>query len=224
MSTTAITRFDELLPFYVNGTLDEADRAWVEAYLREHPQAAAKLDGCRTLQQRILDDVPPVSSEVGLERAIARIRREGPAPQRPRLAVPPSAWERLGDWFATLVPQAVFKPALAAALAVVAVQGVVIVQMTGEHGDEASMIRSAPPTAVAEQGPYLKVNFKGDARESDIRLLLVEVNGSLAAGPGQLGDYYLRIPAAQANAAAAKLRSSAIVDAVAVVDGLPARQ
>jgi hypothetical protein len=76
---------------------------------------------------------------------------------------------------------------------------------------------------VAEQGPYLKVNFKGDAREADIRLLLVEVNGSLAAGPGQLGDYYVRIAAPQTEAAAAKLRASTIVDAVAVVDALPAR-
>ena len=224
MNTTTITRFDELLPFYVNGTLDEADRAWVEAYLREHPQAAAELDGCRTLQQRIRADVPPVSSEVGMERALARIRREGPAPQLPRRAAQPSLLQRLGDWVATLVPQPVLKPAFAAALAVVAVQGVVIVQMAGEHDDEASMIRSAPPTVVAEQGPYLKVNFKGEARESDIRLLLVEVNGSLAAGPGQLGDYYLRIPAAQADAAAARLRTSTIVDAVAVVDALPARQ
>ena len=47
------TRFDELLPFYVNGTLAEADREWVDAYLREHAQAAAELDGCRTLQTRI---------------------------------------------------------------------------------------------------------------------------------------------------------------------------
>ena len=37
-------------------------------------------------------------------------------------------------------------------------------------------------------GPYLKVNFKADAREADIRLLLVEIHGSLAGGPGQLGD------------------------------------
>jgi hypothetical protein len=223
MNATTITRFDELLPFYVNGALDEADRAWMDAYLSEHPQAAAELDSCRSLQQRIRADAPPVSSEVGLERALGRMRREGPAPQRPRRAAQLSPWQRLGDWFATLVPQPMLKPALVAALAVVAVQGVFLAQLAGDRDDEASMIRSAPPTAVAEQGPYLKVNFKGDAREADIRLLLVEVNGSLAAGPGQLGDYYVRIAAPQTEAAAAKLRASTIVDAVAVVDALPAR-
>ena len=37
------SRFDELLPFYVNGSLPEADRAWVDSYLREHPKAEAEL-------------------------------------------------------------------------------------------------------------------------------------------------------------------------------------
>ena len=31
---TTVTRFDELLPFYVNGTLSAADRAWMEDWLR----------------------------------------------------------------------------------------------------------------------------------------------------------------------------------------------
>jgi hypothetical protein len=217
------TRFDELLPFYVNGTLAEADREWVDAYLREHAQAAAELDGCRTLQTRICADVPAVSSEVGLERALGRIRREGPAPQQARRAATPSRMERLGAWLSTLVPQPVLKPAFVAALAVVAVQGVVIVQMAGESDDEAGLMRSVPPGQMVEQGPYLKVNFKGDAREADIRMLLVEVHGSLAAGPGQLGDYYVRIAAPQLDAVTDKLKSSAIVDAVAVVDALPPR-
>ena len=74
-----------------------------------------------------------------------------------------------------------------------------------------------------DKGPYLKVNFKSDAREADIRLLLVEVNGSLAAGPGQLGDYYVRVPAPQLAAVTEKLKASGIVDGVALVDALPAR-
>jgi hypothetical protein len=215
------TRFDELLPFYVNGTLAATERDWVDAYLREHPHASAEVDRCRTLHERIRADVPAVTSEVGLERALGRIRREGPAPQLTRRAAQPSLWERVGRWLSALVPQPVLKPAFAAALAVVAVQGVVIVQMVAERDDESSLIRSLPPGQVADQGPYLKVNFKSEAREADIRLLLVEVHGSLAAGPGQLGDYYVRVPAAQLQTLAAQLRASTIVDAVAIVDALP---
>jgi hypothetical protein len=218
------TRFDELLPFYVNGTLSEADSRWVESYVREHPAAAAELHWCRALHKEIRDDQPAVSSEVGMERALRRIRSEGPAPQAARRAATPSTAERLRDWFASLVPQPLLRPAFAGALAVVALQTIVIVQMAGgDRADDAGQMRAIPGTSVVEQGPYLKVNFKGEAREADIRMLLVEVHGSLAAGPGQLGDYYVRIPAAQLAAVSDKFKASGIVDAVAVVDALPAR-
>jgi len=214
-------KFDELLPFYVNGTLSEADRAWVEDYLRQHPGAAAELHWYESLQTKLREDLPPVSSEIGLERAIQRIRKEGSAPQLTRRAAGPSLVDRLRDFFASITPQAVLRPALAGALAVVALQAVVIVQMADE--DDATQLR-AIQGSLAEKGPYVKVNFKPDAREADIRLLLVEVHGSLAAGPGQLGDYYVRIPESQVAAVTDKLKASGIVDAVAVVDGLPARQ
>jgi hypothetical protein len=85
------------------------------------------------------------------------------------------------------------------------------------------MIRSASGPVAALQGPFLKVNFKPDAREADIRLLLVQVHGSLASGPGQLGDYYLALPPGTLPVAEQTLRASPLVDGVAVVDGLPAR-
>lgn len=215
-------KFDELLPFYVNGTLNEADRAWVDDYLRQHPGAAAELHWYESLQTKLREDLPPVSSEIGLERAMRRIRSEGPAPALPRRAAGPSLVDRLRDFFASITPQAVLRPVLAGALAVVALQAVVIVQMASE--DDASQLRAIAPGSVVEKGPYVKLNFKPDAREADIRLLLVEVHGSLAAGPGQLGDYYVRIPESQLAAVTDKLQRSAIVDAVAVVDALPARQ
>src|SRR5438552_854530 len=84
------SRFDELLPFYVNGSLSDADRAWVDAYLHEHPAALAELNWYRSLQTKLREDVPAVSSEVGMERALRRIRTEGPAPQNARRAVAPS--------------------------------------------------------------------------------------------------------------------------------------
>jgi hypothetical protein len=216
------TRFDELLPFYVNGTLSEPDRTWFESYLHEHPEAAAELRWNVSLQTRLREDVPAVSSEVGLDRTLQRIRSERPQASAPRRAAPSSWIERLRDGFARLVPQTVLRPALAGAVAVVALQAVVIVQMGAEQ-DESTQLRAIKGSLV-EQGPYMKVNFKPDAREADIRLLLVQVQGSLAAGPGQLGDYYLRVPDAQSATLSERLMASGIVDAVAVVDSLPPRR
>ena len=113
------------------------------------------------------------------------------------------------------------RPALAGALAVVVVQGIVIANLSTQPG-EGSEIRAHRPTVV-DPGPFLKVNFKADAREADIRMLLVEIDGTLAGGPGQLGDWYVRIPEARIAVAADKIKASAIVDGVARVDALPAR-
>lgn len=216
------TRFDELLPFYVNGSLSPADRDFVEEYLREHPSAQRELQWYQNLQTQLREDVPPVSSEVGLQRALQRIRTEGPAPQAARRAKAPGFLERLHDWLAAIVPQPALRPALAGALAVVAVQAVVIGGLIAEQSDT-SEIRALQRSAT-EKGPYVKVNFKPDAREADIRMLLVEVHGSLAAGPGQLGDYYVRVPEQQLAAVTGKLSASGIVEGVTVVDSLPARE
>ena len=213
------SRFDELLPFYVNNTLEESDRAWVESYLREHPKSAAELQWYRTLQDTMRRDTPAVSAEVGLDKVMARIRGER-TPSRAPAQQAPSFGERVRGWLAALAPQPLLRPALAAALAVVVVQGVVITNFALR--DDASEIRAVKPSVV-DAGPFLKVNFKADAREADIRMLLVEVDGSLAGGPGQLGDWYVRIPEARITAAADKVKASAIVDGVARVDALPVR-
>jgi hypothetical protein len=215
------TRFDELLPFYVNDTLDETDRAWVDAYLSEHPKSAAELQWYRSLQDTMKRDAPAVSAEVGLDRVMARIRADRAPARAPAQPTAPSFGERVRGWLAALAPQPLLRPALAGALAVVVVQGIVIANLAGK-GDDASEIRAIPPAAVV-RGPFLKVNFKADAREADIRMLLVEIDGSLAGGPGQLGDWYVRIPEARINAAADTLKASTIVDGVARVDALPVR-
>ena len=213
-------KFDELLPFYVNDTLDEGDRAWVDAYLREHPKSAAELQWYRTLQETMKRDAPAVSAEVGLDKVMARIRAER-APSRAPAQQAPSFGQRVRGFLASLTPQPLLRPVLAGALAVGVVQGIVIANLATKP-DESSEIRAHRPTVV-DPGPFLKVNFKADAREADIRLLLVEVDGSLAGGPGQLGDWYVRIPEARITAAADKLKTSAIIDGVARVDALPVR-
>ena len=212
------THFEELLPFYVNGTLDADERTWIESYLREHPPAENELRWLRSVQAMTQEEAVPVSSEVGLERAMQRIRGERPA-SSPAVA---TSWvERLREWLSRLVPPTMLKPALASALAVVALQAVVITSMVGER-DDTSPIRTKPPVNVAEQGPYVKVNFKPDATEADIRMLLIDVQANIASGPGQLGDYYVRVPAWQVDAVTAQLTASTIVEGVAVVDALPA--
>lgn len=203
-------RLDELLPWYVNGSLNAEDRAWVEQYLREHPKAAGQLRFYEGLRARLNEDTPEVSDEIGLDKALARIRAGAAVPT-------PLQWlrERLARWSLT--------PGLAFALVLVAAQAVLIASLMGTPED-ATEIRATPPHDVAPAPTYIKLNLAPDAREVDIRLLLIEVQASIAAGPTQLGDYYLRIAPAQRDAALARLRDSPLVQGASAVDGLPGRE
>ncbi len=201
-------RFAELAPWYVNGSLSAADRTWVDNYLTQHPEARAELAWFQSLQTRIRESIPEVPATIGLNRVMQRVRADQP-----------TLMQRLGGFVASLS----MKPAMSMALAaVVLVQGGIIVNMMKGAQDDESEIRALNAQAVTE-GPLVKVNFAPDAKESDIRMLLVSVQGTLAGGPGQLGDYYVRVPAGKEAAAAAKLKGVAIVQAVELAPGIPPR-
>jgi hypothetical protein len=202
-------RFEELLPWYVNGTLKGEDRAFVETYLEQHPEARSELDWYRSLQQRVQENAPAVPATIGLAKAMRLIQGD-----RPSLA------ERFSAFFGNFG----MRPAFAmAALAVVVVQGGVIMNMLHEARDDANEIRALRAVRV-EEGPMLKVSFAPDAKESDIRMLVVQVGGELAGGPGQLGDYYLRVPAGTEAAALSRVQAAPIVQAASLAPGVPPRE
>lgn len=201
-------RFAELLPWYVNGSIDAADRAWVDNYLVDHPDARSELAWYESLQTRIRDSIPAVPATLGLAHAMKLIR-----------GAQPTLAERIGNFFGSFA----MRPAMALGLlAIVVVQGGVIVNMMRAADEDAVQMRALHASDVTE-GPLVKVNFSPDAKESDIRLLLVSVQGTLAGGPGQLGDYYVRVPAGKEAQAAEKLRGKAIVQAVELAPGIPPR-
>jgi hypothetical protein len=202
-------RFEELVPWYVNGSLGAEDRAWVDDYLAQHPEARSELDWYRSLQARVRENAPAVPATIGLARAMRLIQGD-----RPTLA------ERIGAFFGNFG----MRPSFAlAGLALVAVQGGVILNLMGQAREDADQIRALNAVRV-EEGPMLKISFAPDAREADIRLLMVQVQGELAGGPGQLGDYYLRVPAGSEAQALAKVQAAPIVQAASLAPGVPPRE
>lgn len=199
-------RFDELLPWYVNGTLGADDKAWVDQYLAEHPDAQAELDWYRSLQSGVLESAPAVPETIGLARTLRLIHGDQP-----------SLAERISAFFGNFG----LRPGMAlAGLAVFALQGGVIYSLLNETHDDAAEIRSLRATAVTD-GPLLKISFTPDAKEVDIRMLLVSLQGRLSGGPGQLGDYYVRVPAGKEDLALEQLKANPIVQAAALAAGLP---
>ena len=208
-------KFSELAPWHVNGTLSAVDRAWVDDYLRAHPKAAAELEWYASLQQKIKADVPQVSPEIGLDRLLDRVRMEKrrTAERRTQHAI-----DRFLGPVKEFVASLFLRPTYAyAAAALVVVQagviGALIVEQrnTEQEYSEYRSIATVPAT-----GPLLRVSFKADARETDIRNALIDIGGTLVGGPGQLGEYVVRVPTDRIEVAANTLRSNASVEAVEI--------
>jgi hypothetical protein len=204
-------RFEELVPWYINGTIAPEDRRWVDEFVLSHRAAATFLKWENALQTRLREAAPSFAPAAGFERLRARIRAE-------RAPVHAALKARLRDAWLGLT----HRPGFAlAALTMVILQTGVIGALVGSQRDSApeyARTRSLTPTASAPA--LLRVSFKSDATEANLRMLLVEIGGTIVGGPGQLGAYLVQVPPAQFAQATATLAASPWVMAAEVV--LPA--
>ena len=205
-------RFQELLPWHVNGTLDPAHRAWVEDYVRAHPAAKAELAWTEALQSKTQERVPDVAADAGWSKLQQRIRQE-------RRAEAPSFAERISRFLSSVH----LTPAMATAAAVILVQAGVIGTLLRQSGVDESgnkdvyrNVGSAPYT-----GPVVEVTFKEAATEKEMRLLLMSVKGNVISGPSQLGNYLVFISDGKVNDAAKLLQASSLVDSASVLEHTP---
>ncbi len=205
-------RLEAVMPFYVNGSADERDRAFVDAMLADG-QAQAMLAWHEGLARKVRLDVDAVNDDIGWAALAARVRA-----QRPEATVrAPSGWRA---WFSRdrWPSRALQAPALALLSLVVVGQGVLLYRH-GEppvaEGGYGEIRGEAGPAAVpGGEAVALKVNFKDEASEHDLRMLLLSTGANIVQGPGQLGDYVLAVPAARAGAAEQELRASKWVNSV----------
>jgi anti-sigma factor RsiW len=162
----------ELLPWYLNGSLSPGERAEVEAWLHENPEGEAELELLRRMQDQVVVEAESVSpGELGLKRLKRGIRQETKA-EIPRKQLLPVWW----------------RPMMAAALAVIVVQGLLLAGL-GQQGIDPGI---RPLSAPAYAEPLLQVRFRPEATESRIREVLLNADAVLVDGPSAAGIYRLR--------------------------------
>ena len=215
----------DLIPWYANGTLSTADREYVESELNSHPAYRGELDFYQALRRKLQADTPTIDRAAGLADAMKRIR------EQPALVGEiggNSAGRELRSHSGGLIAwwRGVFCEVSGSRLAygvgavVIAVQAAFISALLTRE-EPYSDLRSSAAVA-SSAGPFIKVNFKPDTREADVRFLLVGVGASIVGGPTQLGDYYLYLEAKRTDWAAQQLKSSPQVENVSVIATLPA--
>jgi anti-sigma factor RsiW len=218
-----LEKFDEWLPWYVNGTLNAKDRAVMDAHLAATPAAREELrfyERMTATMKRRADSIP---EDIGLAKTLARIQAA------PRAAVSPSSPKSSAaddeSWFSRLLGGGWMKPALGFAMAVILGQSVLLVQQR----EEAIVYRSKTPVVTTTaagaktEAAFLRVVFKASATEGELRLLLASTQAWVAGGPGQAGEYYLRFAPDHVQSALEALKASGVVSEIAPVDQVPAQ-
>ncbi|HEV3041213.1 MAG TPA: zf-HC2 domain-containing protein [Candidatus Angelobacter sp.] len=188
----------ELLPWYVNATLDEQERQTVEAHVAGCSECAAELESLVAMRRMVVSagDAGPVPSPFMLNRALEQIeeyeRAKSHQEAAPQEATPRRAesgfWKKMVDWW-QLTP-AFTRFAIAAQLILVVSLGITVVYQ-GTHPSVIYVPLAGPSSD--ELGATLAVKFSQGATEQEIRQALTAVDGEIIAGPSALDLYTIRL-------------------------------
>lgn len=178
-----------LAPFYVNGTLDAAERRRIEAALAEKPELEAEISLWRHVRDSVQADAagrvseqPAPSQEFAIARLLRDIRAE-------RTAGPTRRSAGIGAVFNGRLRIA----RMAAAAALILMVGVTAGRIA--PWDAPSEYRAAGEDTVAGEaaaGPVLRLAFRADAPVSEIEALLRAEGLTIVEGPSAIGLYRVR--------------------------------
>ena len=177
---------EALLPFYLNGTLDGADLAAVEAWLAGDPdgavaleEAEAELFGSTAANEALR---PPADALGRFSKALEQ--EAGPARAGGSASVFAGLWQRIAG-----LPSGLAWATAAAAIALVLVQAV------GDFGNSGSNYEIAGDKNDLTSMPFALVVFRPDATMADISAFLDANDALIAGGPTAGGVFRIAIPA-----------------------------
>ena len=192
---------EELLPWYVTGRLEAADRARVESHLA----ACARCQRQLKAERRLVEEFQAITPEV--DAGWTRLRGRIEAPQQRR-------WSWLGRAAADL--RRISRPAVAAGatIAVLVVgSGAALLALLNEPAYEALGSRDVSASA------NVIVMFRADTTEAEMRDALRASGASLVGGPTSADAYLLHVQQQARPSALASLRSNHDVTLAEPIDG-----
>lgn len=186
----------ELVPWYVNGTLEGPDRDAVTAHLSDCLACREEVAQCQTLAAAVQSARDPAWAPEPdrLARLLANIelleaKEGGRAGWRPR-------WRAGMEWLGDL-----FQRTPGPARWGLAVQAALLVLVVGLAVGPGALSPRAPYRTLAEDGDrrvgqtLIHVVFAEDISEREIRTLLARVQGKIVDGPSAVGLYTVAVGA-----------------------------
>lgn len=208
----------ELLPWYVNGTLDDKEQATVKAHLLICIKCREELARCQNVVSAVHwareDAWQPTPSH--LDNLLGQLDHEG--------RESPSGFARVERHFQVHLARLrawlqdhfnVPRWSLAVpALVIVGLTTALLVPQTTPRDPTFETLTNAPATNVADARPRFQVIFTDSANQAQIKALLLPLNASIVDGPTQQGRYTIAVGGNTdaAETATTALRTSAIVE------------
>jgi hypothetical protein len=187
----------ELLPWYVNGTLEGPELERVAARVSSCPSCQEELARCRELAAAIQGEPEPAwsASPGRLLRLHARIDAFERSESERWWS---SLRGKIDRWFALTPPT--IRWALAAEAMLVVLLAVVVTWQAMSPTRAAYRTLSSETARPSPHGGDLRVVFAGDMTEQELRELLGRLEAQIVDGPSPTGVYTLRLsPAGRAE-------------------------
>lgn len=165
---------EQLLPWYINDTLEAEEKAAVEALLDRSESARAELAFLRSLSQQIVEEERPAPSELGWYRLKRELRQSQPS-----------------------VTQRWWRPGVAAAAAVIMALQVMIVTQQPEPYD--ATLLGNPVQQAEQSGWLLQIQFDPGYSWEAISTTIHSMQGRIVDGPSSLGIVRVQVPKDQAQ-------------------------
>ena len=194
------------LPWYLAGTLTKQEQHDIEAHLAGCSNCRAELEDMKRIRESVkttIQEREGPSPEL-FSKVMARIHEEeedSPPIKDPVIQEEVNWWAGIQAQLQSLyaIP---WVPALATIL-IVTQSALLITKM----GEESSSIqqpgpiveRGIPNASLPKISSTIRVGFREDAKEGDIRALIQEINGQIVNGPSGQGMYTVKVPMSDSN-------------------------
>jgi anti-sigma factor RsiW len=194
---------DVLLPWFVNGTLDKDELAFVQQHLSECVRCQREVQWLRQLRAACVDG----EAAPGASTVFRNLRRQldEPRPRQGKVAPLSKLWRRAPPWS---------RWAMAAQLAVIVALGAVLLPAP----DGLAPYRTLGARSAAASTGSLVVVFDPSTPESELRRMLRKAGARVADGPTQTNAYVLKVAAKQQVEAVQALRAEPAVVLVEQLD------
>ena len=197
-------RFHELLPFYLNQTLDASDKGWMESHLSTNKLAQQQLQFEKVLRATVQETQPKSNESERLSKLLKALAADRKSKK--------SAQGLMGWWNAIASGSrlSIPVPALATCCILILGQAVYIAAVNTEN-PASSQYRGITAPCAANAG--IKLLLKPDAKYADVVLELRKVEATLGAGPSESGEIWITLPASRSpQEALVLLRASSVIE------------